>query len=109
MATPRIERQFVEFMACGRQLAARSSASILKIVCFDEHDLGWAKRVAASLPGRSADPLGRNAGPAPGPVREAVGDRYRWLCERVAADPELGDARVLPQLHVIAWKEARGV
>ena len=27
--------------------------------------------------------------PADGPVRDRVGDRYRWLCEQVAADPEL--------------------
>ena len=26
--------------------------------------------------------------------------------ERVAADTDLRDARVLPQLHVIAWKDA---
>ena len=42
-------------------------------------------------------------------LRDAVGERYRWLCERVAADPDLARARVLPQLHVIAWKDATGV
>jgi organic radical activating enzyme len=36
-------------------------------------------------------------------------ERYRWLCETVAARRALSDSRVLPQLHVIAWGTARGV
>ena len=78
-------------------------------MCFDETDLEWAKQVCSRWAGV---PVFLSAGtpvPSPGPIRDAVGDRYRWLCERVAADAELADVRVLPQLHVIAWKEATGV
>ena len=85
------------------------TSTVLKVVCFDEPDLEWAKATASAYP---RIPLLLSAGtpiPADGPVRELVGDRYRWLCEQVAADPELATVRVLPQLHVIAWKEARGV
>jgi 7-carboxy-7-deazaguanine synthase len=108
MVSPAHERQFQTFMAAAAA-AEVLARSVLKIVCFDETDLVWATRLAADYP---SVPLMLSAGtpvPATGPVREAVGDRYRWLCERVAGDPDLGHARVLPQLHVIAWKEARGV
>jgi 7-carboxy-7-deazaguanine synthase len=99
-------RRFHGFMVAAE--SART-ASVLKIVCFDEIDLAWATQVAAAFPDL---PLYLSAGtpvPAPTDIRAAVGDRYRWLCERVAADPDLARARVLPQLHVIAWKEATGV
>lgn len=108
MATARNERLFAEFMSSARDSGAFASV-VLKIVCFDDQDLAWAKGVRSEYPDL---PLMLSAGtpvPSVGPVREAVGDCYRWLCERAAADPELGNVRVLPQLHVIAWREARGV
>jgi 7-carboxy-7-deazaguanine synthase len=108
MATPRHEAQLIEFMQATLDGPSAPTA-VLKIVCFDEVDLAWAKTTAARWP---ALPLYLSAGtpvPSPGPVREAVGERYRWLCEAVAGDAELRDARVLPQLHVIAWKETTGV
>ena len=106
MATERRMARFRDFMAAA--VLARE-ASILKIVCFDDQDLDWARVVAADY---SSLPLYLSAGtpiPTPAGLRDAVGDRYRWLCESVAGDPDLGHARVLPQLHVIAWKEATGV
>jgi 7-carboxy-7-deazaguanine synthase len=107
MATPEHEHRFADFMR--RAASARPGARVLKIVCFDDTDLAWAKRVASEHPDL---PLYLSAGtpsPAPADVRAAVGDGYRWLCERVASDAALAHARVLPQLHVIAWKEATGV
>jgi 7-carboxy-7-deazaguanine synthase len=106
MATERTMARFREFMVSAR---SAQGVSVLKIVCFDELDLAWAKEVAAEFPSL---PLFLSAGtpvPTPAALRDAVGDRFRWLCETVARDPDLGHARVLPQLHVIAWKEATGV
>lgn len=106
MAGDRNVARFHEFMEAATRARA---VSVLKVVCFDDVDLAWAKEVAAAYP---ECPLYLSAGtpiPAPADIRAAVGDGYRWLCEAVAADPELGHARVLPQLHVIAWKEATGV
>ena len=103
-AAPREAVRAVHGPAHG--LGGAVDRAVLKIVCFDEPDLAWAKATASAYP---RIPLLLSAGtpiPADGPVRELVGDRYRWLCERVAADPELATVRVLPQLHVIAWKEA---
>jgi 7-carboxy-7-deazaguanine synthase len=108
MANSRHQRQFVDFM--HKALASPASNSLtLKIVCFDETDLRWAKQVRTGWP---RAPLFLSAGtpvPSPGPIRDAVGERYRWLCEEVAADAEFADARVLPQLHVIAWEDRTAV
>lgn len=106
MVSRRHDEQFARFMERAEPIAARC---ILKVVCFDERDLAWAKERAARYPNL---PLFLSAGtpvPAPPDIRRAVGERYRWLCEAVAADRELASARVLPQLHVIAWEAATGV
>jgi 7-carboxy-7-deazaguanine synthase len=107
MATPSHAETLDRFMIAAMSTAA--DRAILKIVCFDEPDFRWAKAIAACWPDL---PLFLSAGtpvPAPSDIRSAVGERYRWLCERTAADPDLGHARVLPQLHVIAWEGAKGV
>jgi 7-carboxy-7-deazaguanine synthase len=100
-------RQFEHFMSHAAKL--EPGAVALKIVCFDEIDLRWAKELSARWPSL---PLSLSAGtpvPAPTDLRDAVGARFRWLCEAVATDPALSRARVLPQLHVIAWGDASGV
>jgi 7-carboxy-7-deazaguanine synthase len=107
MVSPAHEAQLEGFMR--KALAACGADPIMKIVCFDEPDLRWAKEIANRWPSL---PLYLSAGtpvPSPADLRGAVAARYRWLCERVAGDPDLAGARVLPQLHVIAWGDARGV
>jgi 7-carboxy-7-deazaguanine synthase len=107
MATPRNAELFEAFME--RAVATTRGEAVLKIVVFDAGDLAWACDVAAQWPDL---PLYLSAGtpvPAGPAVRDAVGERYSWLCEAVARDPGLAHARVLPQLHVIAWKGATGV
>jgi 7-carboxy-7-deazaguanine synthase len=107
MATRPHGEQFQRFM--HHAAAAIDASPVLKIVCFDEIDLAWAKAVAAGWPQL---PLYLSAGtpiPPPADIRAAVAARFRWLCEGVAADPDLARARVLPQLHVIAWEDATGV
>lgn len=107
MATARHAEQLEDFMT--EVMSASASKAILKFVVFDESDLAWAEQVAGRWGGL---PLYLSAGtpvPAGDDVREAVGERFRWLCETVAARTSLSHARVLPQLHVIAWKGATGV
>ena len=107
-ATPRNWRRFESFMA----KTAHHPGRVLKVVVFDDTDLAWARGVAESYP---ATPLYLSAGtdpPGDGDFADAlfgVSGRYRWLCEAVAAEPRLHGARVLPQLHVIAWGHAVGV
>lgn len=100
-------RAFERFMSTAAQEG--TDRIVLKIACFDEIDLRWAKEVAAAWPEL---PLYLSAGtpvPSPPDLRGAVAARFRWLCEAVAADPDLSRAHVLPQLHVIAWGDATGV
>ena len=107
MATPRTAEQFEAFMA--KAMGVARDEAVLKVVVFDEDDLAWARDVAARW---RELPLYLSAGtpvPAGSDVRDAVGERYRWLCESVAGESELAHVRVLPQLHVIAWKGATGV
>src|SRR3954453_7148084 len=87
MAIPRNAEQFQAFMR--NAMTTARSETVLKIVVFDDADLAWARQVAA----RWRDlPLHLSAGtpvPAGPDVRDAVGERYSWLCESVAADDEL--------------------
>jgi 7-carboxy-7-deazaguanine synthase len=107
MDTERHRAQFERFMEAA--IVANAAAVVLKIVCFDEIDLSWAREVAACHP---SVPLYLSAGtpiPSPPDLLGAVAARFRWLSESVATDPTLARARVLPQLHVVAWGDARGV
>lgn len=36
-------------------------------------------------------------------------NRYRWLADKVKADPTMADAAVFPQLHVLLWGHTKGV
>lgn len=78
----------------------------LKIVVFDQADLDWSLDVFRTWP---TWPRFLSCGTVVGEPLADTADRYRWLCEAVAASPALARHRVLPQLHVIAWGHARGV
>jgi 7-carboxy-7-deazaguanine synthase len=102
--TPHREQQFERFM----RLAWAHRGLVLKVVVFDAADFGWACKVHALYP---RAPLYLSAGtdqdtldPLP-----SLSARYAWLCESVAHELALGDAVVLPQLHVVAWGHKVGV
>lgn len=123
MATPEREERAAYFMGNAESMPATRRS--LKIVVFDDEDYEWARELIVRrrdwLPYLSAgtpaiedlltvldtDTTDRAA--VDGVGKAAVLDRYAWLCERVAADPEMAHVRVLPQLHVLAWGYARGV
>ncbi|WP_413205695.1 7-carboxy-7-deazaguanine synthase QueE [Rhodospirillum sp. A1_3_36] len=86
----------------------------LKVVVMDEADYTFAKGVASRFP---TLPLtlqpGNHTPPSPdtedGAIDlDGIGERLRWLAERVTADRWFS-ARVLPQLHVMIWGNRRGV
>lgn len=108
MATPAHQAQFEAFMGQASEAHVWGS-TVLKVVCFDEEDLSWAKAVARRWPSLDLHLSAGTPVPAPSNLAGAVGASFRRLCELVARDPELAHARVLPQLHVIAWGEERGV
>jgi 7-carboxy-7-deazaguanine synthase len=107
MATAEHRHQFDRFMS----RAFLHPGLALKVVVFDGADLDWARTVHASHP---RVPFYLSAGTdiaeaAHADVVAGVAARYGWLCEQVAAEPDLSDAVVLPQLHVIAWGQRVGV
>jgi 7-carboxy-7-deazaguanine synthase len=108
MAGEAHEAQFDAFMHRTAETTAWDR-TVLKIVCFDAEDLAWAKAVAGRWPQPDLYLSAGTPVPAPADLISAVGASFRQLCEDVAADPELARARVLPQLHVIAWGDERGV
>jgi 7-carboxy-7-deazaguanine synthase len=109
MATPANERAAHAFITRAVSVT-RPGVAALKIVVFDELDLDWA---AAHHGAHPTLPLFLSAGTEVGLSDEqtiaGLRARYRWLCEAVARRPDLRRARVLPQLHVIAWGTAKGV
>lgn len=82
----------------------------LKVVIFDDADYLYARNVAERFPGL---PLYLQAGNHQSDSQQqadipGVLDRLRWIAEKVSAE-RWHTARVLPQLHVLAWGNERGV
>jgi 7-carboxy-7-deazaguanine synthase len=109
MATGANERETAEFLERAAAVPARA---VLKVVVFDEADYAWAARLRARHPQLAFHLSCGTDPPAAGESHAAalagVAERYRWLAERAAADPGMAGARILPQLHVLAWGHERG-
>jgi 7-carboxy-7-deazaguanine synthase len=89
---------------------------VLKIVVFDDADYSYALTVSARYPALSVylqvgnpAPLKftRKTLPENAEIDDLLG-RFRWLVSKVTADRWFA-ATVLPQLHVLAWGNKRGV
>ena len=87
---------------------------VLKIVIFDDADYSFAKTVAARYPTlpvyvQVGNPAVHAAGRLPDEVDiEELLRRFRWLAGKIIADRWF-TTTVLPQLHVLAWGNKRGV
>jgi len=101
------------FDACLDAAKGRPRA-VLKIVVFDEADYRYAQEAAARHPGLPVYlQVGNPVAPAAAALAEEadIGDlmqRFRWLAGKVIADHWFA-VTVLPQLHVLAWGNKRGV
>lgn len=122
MVNPKNSRQLERFLSMAFDLMPHTRRS-LKIVVFDEEDYQWARGIILREPREALWQTFLSVGTptvsewdsevvkgtSDTAVRDQVGDGYRWLCERVTADPAMVNVRVLPQLHVIAFGHLRGV
>ncbi len=95
--------------------ASRRPAIVLKFIVFDQADYEFARATAARYPGLPVclqvgnhTPAEPNPAGAGGVDHAGLMARFRWLVDRVAAD-HWHEATVLPQLHVLAWGNQRGV
>jgi 7-carboxy-7-deazaguanine synthase len=90
--------------------AGNGPRTVLKVAVFDDADYDFARQAAARYPSL---PLYLSVG-NPAPEEESNVDltdllaRFRWLVDKVARDRWFA-ATVLPQLHVLAWGNQRGV
>lgn len=94
----------------GEVVTRRTGGTALKVVVFDADDLDWAAerhREHAELPFYLS--AGTDVGLDDQETLDRLRTRFRWLCETAARRSDLATARVLPQLHVIAWGTAKGV
>ncbi|MFQ6018034.1 MAG: 7-carboxy-7-deazaguanine synthase QueE [Kiloniellaceae bacterium] len=106
-----------DWAALARCFAAAGNGPrcALKVVVFDEADYAFAREVARRHPQTPITlQVGNPCPPDPDGTPGADADpgdllaRFRWLAGRVAEDRWF-EARVLPQLHVLAWGNQRGV
>ena len=101
--------------ACVMAAAAKPRCA-LKLVIFDDADYAYARSVASRYPELTSylqvgnpSPLGNSEGfhPETVDIADLMG-RLRWLVAK-AVDDRWFAATVLPQLHVLAWGNKRGV
>lgn len=93
-----------------------TSKLIIKVVIFDKEDLNYARTIRQAFPNvrfflSVGNKLAGTLVPFPESsldTPQSLAERYRWACECVASDPAFRAARVLPQLHQLAWGNERG-
>ena len=79
----------------------------LKVVVFDDADYSFAKRVHLFYPSvpfylQVVNLVGEDS-------IDALLRKLDWLVQRTIHDPDMGEAVVLPQLHVLLYGNRRGV
>ncbi|TGB03985.1 7-carboxy-7-deazaguanine synthase QueE [Halobacillus salinus] len=90
----------------------RDRHTSLKVVIFNEEDLGYAEEVHERYPDVpfflqvGNDDLEENQ---PANLASHLLDQYEWLIDQVVASEKLNRVRVLPQVHALVWGNKRGV
>jgi 7-carboxy-7-deazaguanine synthase len=96
--------------------AGQGPRVVLKVVVFDDADFAYAKDLSRRYPtlpvylqvGNPAPLIGADGRQPEDADMDDLGARLRWLIGRVT-DDRWFTATVLPQLHVLAWGNRRGV
>jgi len=96
-----------ELEAC-LDAAESGPEAVLKVVIFDDGDFDYARELAANYPAHPFYLQVGNPTPEGEPEPGELMRRYRWLVDRTL-EARWYAATVLPQLHVLAWGNARGV
>ncbi len=95
--------------------AGAETATIMKVVVFDERDYAYAREVSRKfravpvyLQVGNDRPPDAKPGDRTEPDISRLLERYEWLAGKVVAD-RWNEVTVLPQLHVLVWGNKRGV
>lgn len=82
----------------------------LKVVVFDDEDFEYAKQINKRY---KQDifylSLGNSDPYEEGDISQRLLKKLDWLWEKVLNDPDMNNARPLPQLHTLVWANKRGV
>lgn len=92
------------------RLQVRSVNFSLKVVVFDDTDFEFAKMINK----RYNQPIfylsvGNEDPNEEGDISQRLLRKLDWLWSKVLSDPEMNNARPLPQLHTLVWANKRGV
>jgi len=101
-----------KFQACldaaGDIKRTKRTPTELKLVVLNQADFDWAESFAAAYPELPLTLQVCNEDPSAPADPAVLLERFDWLVDQVRA-AGLHRARVLPQLHVLAWGSRRGV
>lgn len=82
----------------------------LKVVVFDDEDFEFAKKIHKRY--NSVEfflSVGNEDAKEEGDISKRLLDKLGWLWDKVVNDPEMNDAKPLPQLHTLVHANKRGV
>ncbi len=100
-----------EKLACCIRSAGEGTATVLKVVVFDDADYHYARRVNEQFPRTPIYLQVGNHTPPQAAARvdiQGLMERLEWLVDKVTSDG-WNQATVLPQLHTLVWGNKRGV
>lgn len=92
--------------------AGSAHSHSLKVVIFDDEDFDYAKKAHHRYPDIPFFLQVGNDDYKSTDNQQLVGhllQKYEWLVNKVMADHELRNVKVLPQLHTLVWGNKRGV
>ncbi|WP_406687344.1 7-carboxy-7-deazaguanine synthase QueE [Rossellomorea vietnamensis] len=107
-----METDFEKLDEIVHRLSENSSQFSLKVVVFDDLDLGYATRIHHRYPGVPFYIQTGNPAVGEGDTAKLVSDLlldYETLIDKVCERKDLNNVRVLPQLHTLVWGNKRGV
>lgn len=82
----------------------------LKVVVFDDADFEYAKKIHQRYPEvEFFVSVGNEDAKEEGDISGRLLKKLDWLWDKVLADPEMNDAKPLPQLHTLVWANKRSV
>lgn len=82
----------------------------LKVVVFDDADFEYAKGVHKRYPQAEFFlSVGNEDSKEQGDISQRLLQKLDWLWEKTLSDPEMNQAKPLPQLHTLVWANRRKV
>jgi 7-carboxy-7-deazaguanine synthase len=98
-------------VGASRKHFHREYSTVLKVPIWDSRDYEFARRLHAKFKSYPfylsvVTAMGGLYGDFDGgrvDTRDDILNRYRWLAEKVAAEPIFADVAALPQLHALVW------